>query len=60
MVYRNGELMTEAEEMFPDGSEVIFSCIESVVFKKTTWKIICDDGNWIGKPTNCGNTTYFV
>ncbi|KAF5269827.1 hypothetical protein FQR65_LT05873 [Abscondita terminalis] len=53
LIYRNGELLSENDETFPDDTEVTFSCIESIVGEKTTWKIICEDGKWIGRSLTC-------
>lgn len=24
--------------------------------EKTTWRIICEDGSWVGRSLNCGKT----
>lgn len=56
LVYRNGEPLIDNEQNFPDGSEVMFNCIESIMGEKTTWKIVCEDGSWIGRSLNCGTT----
>ncbi|XP_076260368.1 hig-anchoring scaffold protein isoform X2 [Rhynchophorus ferrugineus] len=53
LVYRNGEQLIDDENNFPDGSEVTFNCIESIMGEKTTWKIVCEDGSWIGRSLNC-------
>ncbi|CAH1127522.1 unnamed protein product [Ceutorhynchus assimilis] len=53
LVYRNGEPLIDDESSFPDGSEVTFNCIESIMGEKTTWKIVCEDGSWIGRSLNC-------
>ncbi|XP_025833136.1 sushi, von Willebrand factor type A, EGF and pentraxin domain-containing protein 1 isoform X2 [Agrilus planipennis] len=53
LVYRNGKPMIDNEKNFPHGTEVTFSCIESIMGEKTTWKIICEDGSWIGRSLNC-------
>ncbi|XP_066142350.1 sushi, von Willebrand factor type A, EGF and pentraxin domain-containing protein 1 [Euwallacea fornicatus] len=53
LIYRNGEPMIDDEQNFPDGSEVTFNCIESIMGEKTTWKIVCEDGSWIGRSLNC-------
>jgi hypothetical protein len=39
---------------FPDGTEVTFNCIATIMGEKTTWKIICEDGSWVGRSLNCG------
>ncbi|XP_022647775.1 sushi, von Willebrand factor type A, EGF and pentraxin domain-containing protein 1-like isoform X2 [Varroa destructor] len=39
---------------FPHGTEVVFDCIEaSPGGERNTWKLLCDDGNWIGRPEKC-------
>ncbi|XP_050294789.1 uncharacterized protein LOC126734965 isoform X2 [Anthonomus grandis grandis] len=53
LVYRNGEPLVDDENNFPESSEVTFNCIESIMGEKTTWKIICEDGSWIGRSLNC-------
>ncbi|XP_050510786.1 complement factor H isoform X3 [Diabrotica virgifera virgifera] len=54
LIYRNGHPIVEEDDSnFPDGSEVTFNCIESIMGEKTTWKIICEDGSWIGRSLNC-------
>ncbi|XP_057654247.1 sushi, von Willebrand factor type A, EGF and pentraxin domain-containing protein 1 isoform X8 [Diorhabda carinulata] len=53
LIYRNGQPIVEDDNNFPDGSEVTFNCIESIMGEKTTWKIICEDGSWIGRSLNC-------
>lgn len=58
LVYRGGEPIVEDERNFPDGTEVTFHCIESIMGEKTTWRIICEDGSWIGRSLNCG--TYLL
>uniref|UniRef100_A0A8W7PH35 Uncharacterized protein n=1 Tax=Anopheles coluzzii TaxID=1518534 RepID=A0A8W7PH35_ANOCL len=54
LVYKNGEQMDEnSEEGFPSGTEITFDCIASITGEQTTWKIICEDGQWIGRSMNC-------
>ncbi|XP_022181036.1 sushi, von Willebrand factor type A, EGF and pentraxin domain-containing protein 1 isoform X2 [Myzus persicae] len=53
MVFRNGELLKDAEKSFPDGTEVTFNCIGNIIDEKVTWRIRCEDGNWIGRSLNC-------
>lgn len=55
-MYQNGEPLVDDESNFPHGSEVNFKCIESIMGEKTTWRIVCEDGNWIGRSFNCGIT----
>lgn len=54
MIYRDGEPIIDDERTFPDGTEITFHCIASIVGEKTTWRIICEDGSWIGRSLNCG------
>lgn len=44
---------------FPSGTEIQFLCIESITGERKTWKIVCDDGVWIGRSTECGIITFF-
>ncbi|KAL1513275.1 hypothetical protein ABEB36_002702 [Hypothenemus hampei] len=53
LVYKHGEELANEEHNFPDGSEVTFNCIESIMGEKNTWKIICEDGSWIGRSLTC-------
>ncbi|XP_044746690.1 complement factor H isoform X3 [Coccinella septempunctata] len=53
LIYRNGEPIVEDENNFQDGTEVTFDCIESIMGEKNTWKIVCEDGSWIGRSLNC-------
>lgn len=54
LIYKNGEPVETDEDNFLHGSEVTFDCIESVLGERTTWKIICENGSWIGVSLNCG------
>lgn len=60
LVYKNGEPIVDDENNFPDGTEVTFNCIETIMGEKTTWKIVCEDGSWIGRSLNCGGWFYRV
>ncbi|XP_035217314.1 sushi, von Willebrand factor type A, EGF and pentraxin domain-containing protein 1-like isoform X1 [Stegodyphus dumicola] len=42
-----------ANRYFPNGTEVLFKCLSAYSGKKTTWKIVCQDGVWVGRPHNC-------
>lgn len=56
LIYKNEEAEGESEETYPAGTEISFNCIaSSVTGERTTWKIICEDGNWIGRAHDCGN-----
>lgn len=43
---------------FPNGTEVLFKCLSAYGGKKTTWKIVCQDGVWVGRPHNCGKSEF--
>ncbi|XP_050671196.1 uncharacterized protein LOC126969692 [Leptidea sinapis] len=56
LIYREGAEVNETYDIsdtFPHGVKITFSCIASVMGEKTTWKIICENGNWVGKSFNC-------
>ncbi|XP_049879785.1 uncharacterized protein LOC126376459 isoform X2 [Pectinophora gossypiella] len=55
LIYRDGAEVngTLGMEGYPHGTEITFRCIASIMGEKTTWKLICEDGNWIGKSFNC-------
>ncbi|KAL1115089.1 hypothetical protein AAG570_007120 [Ranatra chinensis] len=55
LAFKNGEPLAEAERNFPDGTEVTFNCIASIMGEKITWRIICEDGNWLGRSLTCGH-----
>lgn len=38
----------------PHGTEIVFNCIPGVDNRKTTWKITCEDGGWVGRAMKCG------
>lgn len=42
------------DEGFQSGTEITFNCIASSAGERTTWKIICEDGQWVGRSLNCG------
>ncbi|XP_045540469.1 uncharacterized protein LOC106717941 [Papilio machaon] len=55
LIYRDG---TEVDgsiglEGYPHGTEITFRCIASIMGEKTTWKLICEHGDWVGKSFNC-------
>jgi hypothetical protein len=52
-VYRDGSPIADGDKSFPDSSEITFDCIASIMGEKTTWKITCEDGSWIGRSLNC-------
>ncbi|KAG7300622.1 hypothetical protein JYU34_014915 [Plutella xylostella] len=55
LVYRDGTEVngTLGIEGYPHGTEITFSCIASIMGEKTTWKVICEQGQWVGKSFNC-------
>ena len=58
LIYRNEESTDSedsSEEMYPAGTEISFNCIISVTGERTTWKIVCEDGAWIGRAHECGD-----
>lgn len=46
------------DDGFQSGTEITFNCIASSAGERTTWKIICEDGQWIGRSLNCGKRNY--
>lgn len=42
---------------FPHGTEVVFRCIDGAGGERSTWKLLCEDGSWLGRPEKCGTTT---
>ncbi|CAH2986746.1 unnamed protein product [Chilo suppressalis] len=55
LIYRDGAEVngTLGVEGYPHGTEITFSCIASIMGEKTTWKLICEHGDWVGKSFNC-------
>lgn len=49
-----------ADAGFPEGTEVLFSCIPSVTGETKTWKIICESGTWVGRAVPCGKFNIFI
>ncbi len=58
MKYRNGEPLGDMDDGFQSGTEITFNCIASSAGERTTWKIICEDGQWVGRSLNCGKKNY--
>lgn len=54
LIYRNPDDPSDRYHGFPTGTEILFNCISSGVGERSTWKIVCEDGLWIGKSFNCG------
>lgn len=44
----------ETEEIFPSGTEITFNCIPNAANERSTWKLFCEDGEWVGRAINCG------
>ncbi|CAH2056897.1 unnamed protein product, partial [Iphiclides podalirius] len=55
LVYRDGAEVDGSLGMegYPHGTEITFRCIASIMGEKTTWKLICEHGDWVGKSFNC-------
>ncbi|KAJ0171288.1 hypothetical protein K1T71_012838 [Dendrolimus kikuchii] len=55
LIYRDGSEVngTLGFEGYPHGTEITFRCIASIMGEKTTWKLICEHGNWVGKSFSC-------
>lgn len=47
------EELIESDETFPSGTEILFNCIASITGDRATWKIVCENGNWIGRAHDC-------
>ncbi|XP_028899392.1 uncharacterized protein LOC105217452 isoform X1 [Zeugodacus cucurbitae] len=56
LVYKNTDL-SDVEGVYESGTEIFFNCIPSAVGERNTWKIICENGQWIGRSYNCANGT---
>lgn len=55
ILHRNGAPLSDMDEGFESGTEITFNCIKGAFDERSTWKIVCVDGAWIGKSSNCGN-----
>ncbi|XP_072947913.1 sushi, von Willebrand factor type A, EGF and pentraxin domain-containing protein 1 [Epargyreus clarus] len=55
LIYRDGAEVngTLGVEGYPHGTEITFRCIASIMGERTTWKLICEQGDWVGKSFNC-------
>ncbi|XP_075732658.1 sushi, von Willebrand factor type A, EGF and pentraxin domain-containing protein 1-like [Rhipicephalus microplus] len=50
----DGEEDSRGLLQFPHGTEVVFRCIDSAGGgKRSTWKLLCEDGSWLGRPEKC-------
>ncbi|XP_076061125.1 hig-anchoring scaffold protein isoform X2 [Oratosquilla oratoria] len=52
VVFKNGRPLGDNDKAFPDGTDVTFNCITNGIGEKTTWKISCEDGSWVGRSGN--------
>jgi hypothetical protein len=53
LIYKN-EDTSDVDDTYPAGTEISFSCIPSISGERTTWKIVCENGHWIGRAHDCG------
>ncbi|CAB3368986.1 Hypothetical predicted protein [Cloeon dipterum] len=60
LLYKDGSPIADGDKSFPDGTEVTFDCIASIMGEKTTWKISCEDGGWIGRSLSCASLEELV
>lgn len=58
-ILRNGAPLADIDEGFESGTEITFNCIKGVAGERTTWKIVCEDGAWVGRSLNCGEFNIF-
>ncbi|XP_030377372.1 uncharacterized protein LOC115626218 isoform X1 [Scaptodrosophila lebanonensis] len=56
LVYKNVEHV-EHDGAYESGTEIFFNCIPNAAGDRQTWRIICDNGQWIGRSYNCENGT---
>ncbi|KAL3224272.1 hypothetical protein MRX96_049567 [Rhipicephalus microplus] len=50
----DGEEDSRGLLQFPHGTEVVFRCIDSAGGgERSTWKLLCEDGSWLGRPEKC-------
>ncbi|EDW76217.2 uncharacterized protein Dwil_GK14777, isoform C [Drosophila willistoni] len=56
LVYKNAD-HAEIERIYESGTEIFFNCIPNAAGDRQTWRIVCDDGQWIGRSYNCENGT---
>lgn len=59
LIYKNGDL-PDGEDTYPAGTEISFNCITSLTGEKSTWKIVCEDGNWIARASECGKVSNMI
>ncbi|KMY91033.1 uncharacterized protein LOC6732828 isoform X2 [Drosophila simulans] len=56
LVYKNAD-HPELDGAYESGTEIFFNCIPNAAGDRQTWRIICDNGLWIGRSYNCENGT---
>ncbi|EDV98774.1 uncharacterized protein LOC6566632 isoform X2 [Drosophila grimshawi] len=56
LVYKNPD-HAEIDGAYDSGTEIFFNCIPNAAGDRQTWRIICDNGQWIGRSYNCENGT---
>ncbi|BFF94306.1 uncharacterized protein DMAD_11983 [Drosophila madeirensis] len=57
LVYKNTEIHADIDLVYESGTEIFFNCIPNAAGDRQTWRIICDNGLWIGRSYNCENGT---
>ncbi|KAI8119427.1 Locomotion-related protein Hikaru genki [Lucilia cuprina] len=57
LIYVNDKNNMKIERIYESGTEIYFNCIPSASGERNTWKIICENGQWIGRSYNCANGT---
>lgn len=60
LVYRNGRRVVDIDNAMPEGTVITFNCIASTAGERSTWKIICEKGEWIGRQMNCGEQSGYT
>ncbi|XP_037078630.1 sushi, von Willebrand factor type A, EGF and pentraxin domain-containing protein 1-like [Pollicipes pollicipes] len=53
VIFRDGRLANSTEKRYPDSTEITFNCVTGVGGDRTSWKILCEDGSWIGRSLSC-------
>ncbi|XP_022230588.2 uncharacterized protein LOC111079639 isoform X1 [Drosophila obscura] len=57
LVYKNTDMHADIDGVYESGTEIFFNCIPNAAGDRQTWRIICDNGLWIGRSYNCENGT---
>ncbi|XP_017849130.1 uncharacterized protein LOC108604254 isoform X1 [Drosophila busckii] len=55
LVYKNPDHVEDG--IYESGTEIFFNCIPNAAGDRQTWRIICDNGQWVGRSFNCENGT---